>query len=59
MKLRLAANVVVTHENQTIGGTVIHLEPDGFWIQSPDGMAYRFMLPIDGTAGDSTPAPAR
>jgi hypothetical protein len=59
MKLRLAADVVVTHGNQTISGTVIHLDPDGFWIQSPDGMAYHFVLSSDGTSGDSAHEPAR
>jgi len=45
MRLRIGDTLVVKRGNQAITGTVTRGEADGFWIGSPDGMAYRFALP--------------
>lgn len=45
MKLRVGDTLSAKRGDLTITGTVNRVDIDGFWIQSPDGMSYRFALP--------------
>ena len=45
MKLRLGDTLSAARGDLTITGKVNRVEADGFWIESADGMSYRFALP--------------
>jgi hypothetical protein len=52
MRLRVGDTFSAKRGNLAITGTVTRVEADGFWIESPDGMSYRFGLasePLDDT----------
>jgi len=50
MKLRVGDTLSAKRGDLTITGTVSRVEAEGFWIDSPDGMSYRFTLSACGSA---------
>jgi len=46
VRLKLGDTVTVARDNP-VSGTLVRFEADGFWLECPDGMAYRYVL---GTA---------
>lgn len=44
MRLRVGDTFSAKRGNLAITGIVTRVEADGFWIESPDGMSYRFAL---------------
>ncbi len=57
MKLKPGDALTVARGDQPLTGRVSRVEPDGFWLASPDGMSYRFGLetpePGEGEASDA------
>jgi hypothetical protein len=49
MKLRVGDTLSAQRGDLAITGTVSRVEADGFWIQAPDGMAYRFSVASPGS----------
>jgi len=44
MKLRIGDALTAERGELSVTGRVSRVEPDGFWLDSPDGMSYRFAL---------------
>jgi hypothetical protein len=52
MKLRVGDALSARRGELTITGTVSRVEADGFWVESPDGMSYRFTLDPEPERGE-------
>jgi hypothetical protein len=58
MKLRVGDTLSAKRGDLTITGTVSRVEAEGFWIESPDGMSYRFTLGPEPGQEDPPPKKA-
>jgi len=58
MKLRIGDTLSAKRGELTIAAPVSRVDADAFWIESPDGMSYRFTLSPEPGQEDAPPKKA-